>query len=130
MDDTLWLYTITRLDDLRSSAQLLAFISALCGGLSGVAWGLMRSAPEEEDFTYARPISGRVFKSAMGIFIVAGLVNIVTPSQRDALFIIGGSTLLEIAKTDDAKRIASKSVQAVEQWIDQHIDKPSVKDAK
>ena len=50
--------------------------------------------------------------------IMGILIGITIPSKEDMKFIIAGTGLIEVSKTDTAQRMASKSVQVVEQYID------------
>lgn len=52
-------------------------------------------------------------------FTIAGAVLI--PNSKDSLLIMGGSAVLDAARSDSAKRIASKSVELIERAIDRHL---------
>lgn len=52
------------------------------------------------------------------MFAVCCSTNILIPSQKDAMFIAGGVAVIEAAKSDTAQRLASKSIVAIESWLD------------
>ena len=55
--------------------------------------------------------------------VAAAFLAIAVPTQKDALFILAGVGVLEVAKADATKRIASKSVQVIEQFLDERLKK-------
>jgi hypothetical protein len=50
---------------------------------------------------------------------IAAVLMTLMPSQKDAMFILAGTGVIEAAKTDTAQRIAGKSVDVVEKYLDE-----------
>lgn len=110
--DIFLLYLLTRLDTVigLSIGLMIAFgMGALFGFLFGNIDG------SDEALMWGR-------RSLIG-FAICAAVFAVTPSQKDALFIVAGVGVIEAAKTDTAKRLASKSVQIIEDFLDGQLKK-------
>jgi hypothetical protein len=65
----------------------------------------------------------KAFHKLWVAFAVFTLLNIITPTQKDVALILAGSTIMSIARTDEAQRITSKSVRVVEQYLDALLTK-------
>jgi len=103
------LYLFTRLDSFNGAlgfAALVLFIASLIA-----IWITL--------FYEKLPYFYKIWWS----FAVLMVFNIVVPTQKDVAIILAGSTIMSLAKTDDAKRITSKSVQVVEQYLDAFLKK-------
>ena len=110
MNETFMLYLFTRLDSI---AVVLGLASFLLFFVSGIAiWFSMENRG-------SLPVCRKIWWS----FAVVLALNIITPTQKDVAIILAGSTIMSLAKTDDAKRITSKSVQVVEQYLDAFLKK-------
>lgn len=118
MDDWIWLYLLTRLNALNVVFGVTAFVSGALLLWASIAYTIMtveaRSHFSSERSAEWADTWWKVVKRSVAVFVPAVVLVAATPDTRDAMFIVGGSTLLEISRTDDAKRIAGKSVQAVE----------------
>ena len=108
MEHWFTLYLITRLDTIGCVALLLAVLFAI------VAVFVLAVGYEFNNFDRAKTNARKLLIAATCSLFVA----VFTPSQKDALFIAGGSAVIEAAKSETAQRVASKSVEAVERWID------------
>ena len=108
MEHWFTLYLITRLDAIGAATLVLSLVLAIVA-LVTFSWGV-----SEGKLDKAQP---RVRK----LLIVAScllIVSVLVPSQKDAMFIAGGVGVLEAAKSETAQRVANKSVEAVERWLD------------
>lgn len=109
MNETFMLYLFTRLDGLNGAigfASIVLFIASLVA-----LWVTL--------FETKLPFFNKIWWS----FAVLMALNIIVPTQKDVAIILAGSTIMSLAKTDDAKRITSKSVQVVEQYLDAFLKK-------
>ena len=114
MNETFALYLLTRLDALVGISVSMAIIS----GFAHVMLFLTDSEFVDKAFTKQRRLL-----MWMTILGVAGIMFI--PSQKEAMFIVAGTGVLEAAKSDTAQRIAGKSVAVVEKYLDEALkDKP------
>lgn len=126
MSDIFLLYIFTRADAASDLLSLVTFVStilagiwwmAACGALS--AYGV----PEEKAQRW-----GKVSKQFAIAALVGASLTAMLPSQKDLMFILAGVGVLEVAKSETAQRIAGKSVQVIEQYLDGLVEKP--KEAK
>ena len=109
MNETFMLYLFTRLDSFNGVlgfAALCLFIASLIA-----LWVTL--------FETKRSFFNKIWWS----FAVLMVFNIIVPTQKDVAIILAGSTIMSLAKTDDAKRITNKSVQVVEQYLDAFLKK-------
>jgi hypothetical protein len=109
MNETFMLYLFTRLDSfnwvLVVGGVFLLIATVITTGL---AIGL-----KSDNFEYPK-----VFHRVWFVFAAVVLLNIIVPTQKDVALILAGSTIMSIARTDEAQRITSKSVRVVEQYLD------------
>lgn len=109
MNDMFLLYLLTRLDS----------VTIVCASVLGifiiVGVTLLISAPWGQEGTVVR----QYIVKYLYIPIIATLVLVFVPTKQDAIFILAGSNIMEVAKSDDAKRIAGKSVQIFEKYLDE-----------
>ena len=108
MEHWFTLYLITRLDAIGAVALVLSLVLAIVA-LVTFSFGF-----SEGKLDKAQPRVRKLLIAASCSLIVSVLV----PSQKDALFIAGGIGVLEAAKSETAQRVANKSVEAVERWLD------------
>jgi len=109
MNETFMLYLFTRLNSLSNLLDMLCFIT----GISSIVVVVAALIYASDGDTYPT-----AFHKLWWACAVITILNIITPTQKDVALILAGSTIVSIAKTDDAKRITSKSVQVVEQYLD------------
>ena len=108
MEHWFTLYLITRLDTIGWVAILLAVLFATVAGFV-LAFGY-----EANNFDRAKTNARKLLIAAACSLFVA----VFTPSQKDALFIAGGAAVIEATKSETAQRVANKSVEAIERWLD------------
>lgn len=108
MEHWFTLYIITRLDAIVNISIimtiLLVFAAFAAAGIAHVENGFARAK---------QPIKKMLIAAACSL-----AVSVLTPSQKDVMFIAGGVGVIEAAKSETAQRVASKSVEAVERWLD------------
>jgi len=109
--EVFWLYLLTRLDAING---ILVMGSIL--GLIALTLGFIFSFDEYTDKT------GNKLLSYKWIFIPFMVLAVLIPTKNQMLFIISGTGLLEIAKSDEAHRIGGKSVQVFEKYIDKLME--------
>lgn len=109
MNETFMLYLFTRLDSLNGVLVALGLIVGAAAVISIVAACIMSSDGDEYP---------KVFHKLWFAFCVLLLLNVAVPTQKDVALILAGSTIMSIARTDEAQRITSKSVRVVEQYLD------------
>lgn len=115
--DIFLLYLFTRLD----AFIFLLLFGAGMGGVVVLAcaiglddtWDHLK--PERKTALRAWRTRGIVIASVFLLF--AALV----PTQKDAALILAGSAVIDVAKSETAGRLASKSVQLIEQTLDGYL---------
>lgn len=123
MDNIWWLYLLTLLVKLPAFFGVLTLISIIT--LIGlIIWGavLRDCGKNQPEWQEGKKIHSFVFKGGFLIPVVLGFISVAIPSKNDLMFIFGGNALIEIAQSETAGRIASKSVQAVEKWLDEQTN--------
>lgn len=105
MNETFMLYLFTRLDSIGILLGLACFILFFASAIA--IWFSMENCG-------SLPVCRKIW----WLFAVVLALNIITPTQKDVAIILAGSTIMSIAKTDEAQRITSKSVRVVEQYLD------------
>ena len=108
MEHWFTLYLITRLDAIGWVAILLAVLFAFVGVF------VLAIGYDINKLDRAKPLGCKLLAAAACSLFVA----VLTPSQKDALFIAGSIGVLEAAKSETAQRVANKSVEAIERWLD------------
>ena len=106
--EVFWLYLLTRLDAINT---ILVMGSIL--GLMVLSLGFAFSFDE-----YSAKTGNRLL-SYKWVFIPFMVLAVLIPTKNQMLFIISGTGLLEIAKSDEAHRIGGKSVQVFEKYLDE-----------
>jgi hypothetical protein len=130
-DNMFILYLFTRLDQVLFFADLISIFGTIIFGVSIIGYFSCTPDPRySEDSRDHDEILQKnwliIIKKCRWLAVVYVLL-IIVPSKEDVKFIIAGTGLIEIAKTDTAKEIASKSVSIVEKYldkIDQKVNKP------
>ena len=111
--DIILLYLWTRLDQF-FFAMWVVFIGAIL--MLGGVW-LVRLVREDST------IGDSYFRKAWWTIIAVLSLNMIVPTKSSVALILGGSAVLEAARSDSARRIASKSVQLIEQTLDGYLKK-------
>lgn len=125
MSDIFLLYIFTRVDSVASAMIALTFLFTLLSAI----WWMARCGAFT---TYAMSDDNKMaFSKTSKRFAVASMVclalSVAIPSQKDLMFILAGVGVLEVAKSETAQRLAGKSVQVIEQYLDGLVDKTEVK---
>jgi len=130
MDNWFLLYLLTRLDAVNGLSFPLIFLPSLFTvGATVYAFFPVEkySWTTKEDVALAETrrttLLGWRNKFAVPLLVIGTLIAVFLPSKNDVFFIVGGSALIEAAQSDTAKRIGSKSLEAVEAWLDQNMPK-------
>lgn len=125
MNDIFLLYIFTRADSVGTATGILTFLFAL---LSAIWWmarcgafAIGRMGDDKE-----RALSKTSKRFAVASMVCLAL-SVATPSQKDLMFILAGVGVLEVAKSETAQRLAGKSVQVIEQYLDGLVEKTEVK---
>lgn len=111
------IYLITRFDKILSVTHgiLVFFLFIGLGCLLGYGASFDESFGSNKEFR-KNMVDG--VKKLIIIPIIALIINTLVPSNEDMKFILAGTGLVEISKSDTAQRMAGKSVQIVEQYLD------------
>lgn len=116
MNETFMLYLFTRLGTLNGVITVGALLLLAATIISIFVVCMMYA----EDIGDQYP---KAFHKVWAAFAVFTLLNIITPTQKDVALILAGSTIMSIARTDEAQRITSKSVRVVEEYLDALLTK-------
>ena len=108
MEHWFTLYLITRLDAIGAATLILSLVLATVA-LVTFAWGVGEGKLDK--------VQSRVRK-LLRVAVCSLIISVLVPSQKDAMFIAGGVGVLEATKSETAQRVANKSVEAVERWLD------------
>lgn len=118
------LYAFTRLDAIGTFAGVVSVVGLMSGFVAMFIHMGCESELRENSSEGDKKITKRI-GSLSRCLLVAGFVSaiicVLTPTQKDAAIILAGAGILEVAKTDAAQRLASKSVQLIEQTLDGYL---------
>ena len=125
MDNWFGLYMLTRIDDLKGLIGLICVFGVILTCVLATIAAMMRGDPypKVSEVEWGRKVHKSFVPKMIAATAVMATIYVTIPSKNDVLFIIGGSALLDIAKTDRAKSIGDKTLKAVEQWIDSNLPK-------
>lgn len=124
MNEIFLLYLFTRL----GAIQTILFIGAVFSSVALFSLGIMLMATAASNYhKEEHAFSKRAIKYPITTLSICGLLLLIVPSQKDAMFIVAGAGVLEAAKTETAQRLASKSVQVIEGFIDNYLEKDKKK---
>lgn len=119
MNELFLLYLLTRLNEVK---ELIAFcVLVYLIFVFGVGFFMfIRYAVDDE--------IGEPFKKSMypilgmwKIMLLCTVINALIPNKESAMFIIAGTGVIEAAKSDTAQRLANKSVNVVEKYLDEML---------
>lgn len=109
-----WLYMFTRLDAILVTSLTVLIVSGCAFCVAGFVWAMEGF---DDEFSGPKLLTQRGGKA----MVIAGVVLMLTPSQKDVAVMLAGSAVLHAARTPEAGRIASKSVQLIEQTLDAYL---------
>lgn len=111
MSDMFLLYLLTRLEAIK----LLCLLVALGYFALTIVWFFMSL----EEFSYSSKAKEKLSDtSKLYIPIISTVLLVFLPTKEDMMFIVAGTGIMEIAKNEDTKRIAGKSVTIFEKYLD------------
>jgi hypothetical protein len=116
MNDLFWLYLLTRLDAFKMFWMAGAVVFGVIAIFSLIC--CLDSCDDEET---AKNVS-RAKKALAVAFTTLGICVLI-PSTSSAMFILGGATVLDAARSEPARRIAGKSVEFIERFLDEQLKK-------
>jgi hypothetical protein len=95
---------------------LFQFFTVLSGVLI-VACGLGLFICWAEDIKIDKAPLLKSSKTFVTTFCVFVLLLTFTPSRNDVIFIVGGTALIDVAKSERAKSISTKTLDIVEKYL-------------
>lgn len=121
MTDFWTLYWLTRLDNINSLLGLFPiYLSFFLVFIIIMRFPVLDCCDSVNKEKYTKQFN--LGTTLVLIFLVLfSILHALVPTTKEAAFIWGGSAVLEAAKSDSAKRIASKSVAVVEKYLDDLI---------
>ena len=111
MNETFLLYVLTRLNKIVITSTIIGLMTLFVMLIMTAHWW---SELENEKIPS--------LKKFWAIPIASLLISVFVPTQKDALFIIAGTKVIELAKDPDIKRVAGKSAQLIEKYIDNLLE--------
>lgn len=118
--DIFLLYLWTRLDVISTTSGMMSFAFSLALLFSFI----FRTYPDDDDVAAAAKKAAKpLLRAAIACLILFAIV----PTKKDAMFILAGSAVIDVARSETAGRLASKSVQLIEQTLDGYLKKPEGK---
>ena len=129
-DEVFLIYLLTRLDGILGLTHFISMLF-LMGYLSvGIIMLVSHIGDYTGDGKVFREKTLGLIKKTMFIPIIAVLLSVLIPSKEDVKFIIAGTGLVEIAKSDTAQRLGNKSVQVVEKYLDNLLKEDNKEEKK
>lgn len=122
MNEALWLYAFTRLDSIKDLLLFSMFVLTLMAAISGVITATTAQSDwpgDKRSNAVARP----VLKVSLPVLFVVSILQVMTPSKDDAIFIVAGTGVIEAAKSEHVQRVAGKAAAVVEKALDDYLDK-------
>ncbi len=121
MEVALFIYFLSILENIQIPLAIAVAILFMCSLFN--AYFSLDSSEEEE-----REMHKNMLKSNKKWIISLVALLIFIPSKETAVYMAGGygvQTVAEsIGKSEEAKRVASKSVEAIERYLDSVAEKP------
>ena len=111
MNGTFLLYLLTRLDSIQFICSIILILFSVVVSLTCII-----SIVENNNSTFKKYVTPYLY-----IPIIAAIILVFIPSKDESVFILAGSNIMEIAKSNDTKRIANKSVEVFENYLNQMI---------
>ena len=130
MKDWFLLYLLTRVDAV---SQILCGAFSVCVIAAGFIFVWRFFGEDLDRYEGAEVVEKRRAdraardKKVKPLLICAALFASTAtfiPSRNDIIFIAGGTALIEIAKSDKAKSIGSKTLDVVEKYLDEAVKEP------
>jgi hypothetical protein len=125
MSDWVLLYVLTRIDALG------VFFEAALGAMAAVAFALTLAILCSEDrdgYIWDKdsiPVRGarrdkwrKWRRCALVLLPLFCVMRVALPSRNDIIFIVGGTVLIEAAKSPRAQALGSRSLDVIEKYLD------------
>ena len=129
-DEVFLIYLLTRLDGILYLAKTISMWFIIVYFSVGVFMLVLHGDDYTGDGKVFREKTLGLIKKTMFIPIIAVLLSVLIPSKEDVKFIIAGTGLVEIAKSDTAQRLGNKSVQVVEKYLDNFLKEDNKEEKK
>ena len=113
MNEIFWLYLLTRLDNI----QALCVILLIGGGLPYAFFFIFYVV--ESCSSYGDTEGFKPFIWLWKPLAFLALFITLLPSKNDVAFILAGTGIIEVSKTETAQRLAGKSVNVFEKYLDE-----------
>lgn len=111
--DNLWmLYWVTRLDSINNLFTGLLTVGFGIGFMNLIVGTMLYSEDGMPKWLYVSIWCLSVFMIVFG-----AIGKTLVPTKEDAYVIAAGVAVTEVAQSESAKRIASKSVSVIEAWL-------------
>ena len=121
MEVALFIYSLSILENIQILLAIAVAILFMCSFINSL---LSLDSSEEEE----RERHKNMLKSNIKWIVSLVVLLIFIPSKETAVYMAGGygvQTVAEsIGKSEEAKRVASKSVEAIERYLDSVAEKP------
>lgn len=121
--DIFLLYLFTRLDAFKMTLVVLAVFLCIAALITIMTTIDTYSDEEKTAAAERRKIGYKLIACAFAI----QLLNVAVPNRESAAVILGGYAIIEVARSETAGRLASKSVQLIEQTLDGYLKKSEEK---
>lgn len=124
INEVFLIYLLTRLDHVLNFSHFVMVMTIISYFVVGLLMLFSLDAYDAESERKSNKLIATCWeyiKKTMYIPIIAIVINLTVPTKEDAQFIIAGTGLLEIVKSEQAQSIGSKSVQVVEKYLDEML---------
>ena len=126
--DIFLLYLWTRLDSINGFAfAALLIVAAVVIGLA-ITWLINAGIGGSYEDT-SKASKAALFKAAK-YAIVPALVLLIVPSQKDAAIIAGGWAVKQVATSEGAQQLSSKTFALINGKLDEELAKLTTKEEK
>lgn len=118
--DIFLLYLWTRLDSIQTTFAILMVSGGMAMTVLAVAWGV--NSEYEGDKPKAIALKAYLIKIAKYMVAVV-IASVIIPSQKDAAIIAGGWAAKQIATSDKAQQISTKTFDLINGKLDEELSK-------
>lgn len=119
--DIFLLYLWTRLDSIDSVISILFFVGLISTAICAIALGIAANTDGLDDpLTEVWKSNGlRLAKYTLAIM----LIGVIIPSQKDAAIIAGGWAVKQVATSEGAQQLSSKTFALINGKLDEELSK-------
>lgn len=108
------LYLILKLNGIHQTMEAIIVIGVVCVFLVG--FGLVISTVEHLEEITIKSWKRWFIGLTVGLVLLAGIKTLL-PTTKEASILVGAWVVKEVVTSETAKRIASNSVKAIEDWL-------------